>query len=158
MYNRQKAVDYAYIWWNKRNPVFYNFDKIGGDCTNFVSQCLFFGGIEMDYSAQGWYYKSLYSRSPAWTGVDEFFDYATKNNALRGVKAYNTKIIQMEIGDIVQFMQIGEDTYHHSLIITDILGEPNIENILVTCHTVDAKNKPLSDYQIKAVRFLKILN
>ena len=42
-YNREKAVAYAHSWAYGRNPAYYNFDKIDGDCTNFVSQCIFSG-------------------------------------------------------------------------------------------------------------------
>ena len=38
-YDRQAAVDYAHRWAYHRNPDFYNFDELGGDCTNFASQC-----------------------------------------------------------------------------------------------------------------------
>ena len=38
-YDRGKAVAYAHKWAFGRNPAYYNFDKIGGDCTNFTSQC-----------------------------------------------------------------------------------------------------------------------
>ena len=27
-------------WATRRNPKYYNFDKLGGDCTNFISQCI----------------------------------------------------------------------------------------------------------------------
>ncbi len=40
-YNRENAVEYAKIWAYKRNPKYYNFDPVGGDCTSFVSQCLY---------------------------------------------------------------------------------------------------------------------
>ena len=40
-YDRQAAVDYAHRWAYHRNPDFYNFDELGGDCTNFASQCLY---------------------------------------------------------------------------------------------------------------------
>ena len=42
-YDRQAAVAYAHRWAYLRNPAFYNFDKLGGDCTNFASQCLYAG-------------------------------------------------------------------------------------------------------------------
>ena len=38
--NLEKELDYAQKWALSRNPAYYNFDDIGGDCTNFVSQCL----------------------------------------------------------------------------------------------------------------------
>ena len=40
-YRRMHAVEYARTWALSRNPLFSRFDTFGGDCTNFVSQCLF---------------------------------------------------------------------------------------------------------------------
>ena len=40
-YNRQSAVEYARRWALGRNPAYYDFEGIGGDCTSFVSQCLY---------------------------------------------------------------------------------------------------------------------
>ena len=42
-YDRRRAVEYALRWALSRNPEYYDFEDIGGDCTNFVSQCLFAG-------------------------------------------------------------------------------------------------------------------
>ena len=33
-YNRQLAVEYAHRWAYDRNPKYYNFSGIGGDCAN----------------------------------------------------------------------------------------------------------------------------
>lgn len=41
LYDRFSAISYAKRWALARNPKYYNFDSIGGDCTSFVSQCLF---------------------------------------------------------------------------------------------------------------------
>lgn len=48
-YNREKAKQYAKKWAYLRNPSYYDYDKIGGDCTNFVSQCIFAGAGHMNY-------------------------------------------------------------------------------------------------------------
>lgn len=158
MYNRKKAIDYAYAWWNKRNPMFYNFDKLGGDCTNFISQCLYFGEIQMNtYSTNGWFYHNSYSRSPSWTGVEEFYNFATNNKSNFGPKVKVVTISEIEIGDIVQMKQTG-NRYHHNLLITKITKKNSLINIFVTCHTNDAKDKKLSDYYFNEIRFLKILN
>ena len=54
-YNRQKAIEYANKWAFKRNPKYYNFDSLGGDCTNFVSQCIYVGSNKMNYTKlYGW--------------------------------------------------------------------------------------------------------
>ena len=156
-YNRQKAIEYAKYWWNKRNPNYYNFDKIGGDCTNFISQCLLAGGFYMNTSPNSWFYYSSSNRAPSWTGVNELFDFITKNKTNYGPKAKLVAIEDVQVGDIIQLLQSGND-FHHTLIITQILGEPSLNNILVTCHTRDAYNKRLSDYMFKKIRFLKLLS
>ncbi len=158
MYNREKAVEYAYKWWNKRNPLFFNFDGYGGDCTNFVSQCLYYGEIEMNtISPPFWFYKNSYNRSYSWTGVVEFFNFITTNTSTLGPRAKVVTINDIEIGDVVQMLQSG-DRFHHNLLITKIQGKKSLENIYVTCHTNDAKDKRLSDYYFQQIRFLKILN
>ena len=70
-YDRVRAVSYALKWALSRNPRYYDFENIGGDCTNFVSQCLYAGCRVMNYSGDdGWYYISPDDRAPAWTGVE----------------------------------------------------------------------------------------
>ncbi len=158
MYNREKAVEYAYKWWNNRNPVFFNFDDFGGDCTNFISQCLYYGGIDMNIvNSPFWFYKNSYNRSYSWTGVVEFFDFVTQNKTNLGPKAKVVTINEIEIGDVVQMLQNG-NRFHHNLLITKIQGLKTLDNIFVTCHTNDAKDKRLSDYYFQQIRFLKILN
>ena len=49
-YNREKAVSYAEKWAFSRNPRYMSFDGIGGDCTSFVSQCLYAGSGVMNYT------------------------------------------------------------------------------------------------------------
>lgn len=66
-YNRFAAVAYARTWATSRNPAYYNFEEIGGDCTNFASQCIYAGARIMNYTPTfGWYYRSSYDRSPSW--------------------------------------------------------------------------------------------
>lgn len=36
-YDREQAVQYARMWAYDRNPAYYDFSNLGGDCTNFVS-------------------------------------------------------------------------------------------------------------------------
>ena len=49
-YDREAAVRYAHRWAYGRNPRFYNFDELGGDCTNFASQYLYAGTGIMNYT------------------------------------------------------------------------------------------------------------
>jgi hypothetical protein len=69
-YNRTRAVAYAKTWALKRNPNYLNFDKLGGDCTNFASQCIFAGSGVMNYTpVLGWYYNNSQDRTASWSGV-----------------------------------------------------------------------------------------
>ena len=75
-YNREYAVAYARRWALMRNPLFIDFTGIGGNCTNFVSQCLLAGSSVMDFTPTfGWYYRSPEDRAPAWSGVEQLYDF-----------------------------------------------------------------------------------
>jgi hypothetical protein len=56
-YRREAVVAYAERWWNEPNNAYENFDV---NCTNYVSQCIFAGGMPMHYTGRresGWWYK-----------------------------------------------------------------------------------------------------
>lgn len=83
IYNRQNVLNYAKKWALGRNPMYYNYDSIGGDCTNFVSQCIFSGCNIMNYSKQnGWYYINANDKSPSWTGVQFFYNFLCNNKSV----------------------------------------------------------------------------
>ena len=85
-YDVTRALEYARKWAFARNLRYYNFDALGGDCTNFISQCLYAGCGVMNYTPDtGWYYISLNSRAPAWTGVPFLYNFLVNN---RGTGPY----------------------------------------------------------------------
>ena len=43
-YNANNAISYARRYCGKYNPSYANYRNMGGDCANFVSQCLIAGG------------------------------------------------------------------------------------------------------------------
>ncbi len=59
-YNRDEVYNWAYTHWNNYSKEYLNFGDEkwkGGDCTNFVSQCLRAGGAANDKSGDfQWYY------------------------------------------------------------------------------------------------------
>ena len=44
-YDPNKAIAYAKKWAKSRNPKYHDYSNEGGDCANFVSQCLIAGGL-----------------------------------------------------------------------------------------------------------------
>ena len=84
-YDRFAGVSYAHRWAYERNPKYMNFDELGGDCTNFASQCLYAGAGVMNFTPTfGWYYNSGKDRAPAWTGVPYFFNFLTRKQKTPG--------------------------------------------------------------------------
>lgn len=153
-YNRNKAVSYAYKWALSRNPKYYNFDGIGGDCTNFVSQCIHAGCEVMNYTRNvGWYYKSPNDRAAAWTGVEYLHRFLTtnKNEGPHGKELPISQIKYAEPGDIIQLNYTG-DIFGHSLFIVETHPQ-----ILVAQHSSENfYGKPFSDYWYDSARLIKI--
>lgn len=151
-YDRQAATAYAYEWAFKRNPRYYNFDKIGGDCTNFVSQCLFAGSGVMNHKkVYGWYYYSASNRAPAWTGVAYLYNFLIDNKE-SGPFAEETSRDYVQPGDILQLGNVHGNFYHSQIIVASDQDE-----IFTSAHSDDAYMRPLSTYNYATVRFLKIL-
>lgn len=101
-YNRQKAIEYAKKWAYGRNSNYYNFDSVGGDCTSFVSQCIYAGAKVMNYDKiKGWYYSSGNNKSPSWSGVEYLYKFLVNN---KGVGPYGKEVGEesIQIGDIAQ--------------------------------------------------------
>lgn len=155
MYQRQKAVDYAEKWAYKRNPAYYNFDEIGGDCTNFISQCIYAGSGVMNYTPDvGWYYISASNRSAAWTGVPYLYNFLTTNKG-PGPFGKELSLDQAQIGDVIQ-LSFDSVVFSHSLLVTQTGTIPSPENILLATHTYDAFDRPLNTYSYQLSRLIHI--
>jgi hypothetical protein len=157
-YDRASAVAYARQWAYGRNPAFYDYERIGGDCTNFASQCVYAGGGVMNYAPTfGWYYIDANDKSPAWTGVEFFYNFMTRPQATVGPVAVDTTISDMEPGDVVQLSFTGK-SWDHTPVVVEVRGRPTQpSDILVAAHSYDADNRPLDTYEYKAIRFLHFL-
>ncbi len=154
-YDREAAVAYAHQWAYGRNPDFYNFEKIGGDCTNFASQCVYAGSGVMNYTpVYGWYYISANDRTASWTGVQYFYNFMTGNGGA-GPFGREVSISEVEPGDVVQ-LATNQPQYHHTPVIVAIRGRPSLRSILVAAHSYDVDNRPLGSYDIKKIRFIHI--
>ena len=143
-------MEYARRWAMDRNPKYYDFSAIGGDCTNYASQCIYAGAKIMNYTPiMGWYYRSSTDRTASWSGVEYLYQFLVKN---KSVGPYGHLVSQNEVepGDIVQLGNY-EGGFYHSPVITEV--EPII---LVSAHTFDALDKSLNSYFYERVRFIHI--
>ena len=170
-YDAEKAVSYSYKWVDKtkiiRNPDYSDYSIYGGNCQNYVSQCLLAGGIPMDiegnYEQQWkWYsdfsnhYQTAWGRVPSWSGTEAFYEY-TKLNTGSGLVAKNTKYIYCASpGDIMQY--VVDDWARHSVIVSKIIYDDggNIVEILVNSNTTDHVDYPLTAYGYTNIRLIHI--
>ena len=101
-YDRAAAVRYAHIWAYGRNPRYYDYESIGGDCTNFASQCIYAGaGVMNDTPTFGWYYINANDKAPAWTGVEYLYNFLTRRTPSVGPFAGEVSPERIRPGDIV---------------------------------------------------------
>lgn len=155
-YDREKAVAYAHKWAYGRNPAYSDFSDMGGDCTNFVSQCLRAGGAPMNYTPTfGWYYASLNNRAPAWTGVQPFYRFIT-TNAKTGPYGWPAELHQLQIGDVMQLSFDNGVTFGHTALIVSVGEHPTPDNVWVATHSEDADNRAISHWSYALPRFLHI--
>lgn len=154
-YDREKAVDYAHKWAFGRNPAYYNYDDIGGDCTNFASQTLRAGGGVMNTTPTfGWYYYSANNKSPSWTGVQYLYNFLTTNKGV-GPFGHDAPISLAQPGDIIQ-LSFRSGQFQHSPVIVSVGEVPSFGNILIAAHTFDADNRPLFTYNWDDIRLIHI--
>lgn len=152
-YNREKVYEYAKKWAYSRNPNYYNYDPVGGDCTNFVSQCIFAGYGEMNYNKDnGWYYINGNNKSPSWTGVEFLYNFLISNKG-QGPFGIETTIDNLEIGDIIQLNFDGVK-FSHSLMV--IQSGKTVNDTLVATHTFDNFGKRVADYAYYNYRCIHI--
>lgn len=154
-YNREMAVAYAKEWALRRNPKYLDFHDIGGDCTNFISQCLYAANPVMNFTpTYGWYYITASNRAPSWTSVLYLHRFLT-NNQSAGPFAAEVPIDTILPGDIIQ-LKNANDLYYHTLLVTKTADTPAPENILVAAHTDDSLDRPLDTYFYAGLRCLHI--
>ena len=151
-YDREAAVFYAQKWAYSRNPRYYNFDDLGGDCTNFVSQCIYAGCGVMNFTPTfGWYYIDVNQRAPAWTGVEYLSNFLTSNTG-EGPFAEETDQSGVVPGDVVQLVDDSGRLYHTLLVVAVRRGR-----IYVSSHSADSFLRRLNSYNAAGFRFFHIL-
>lgn len=118
-YDRDAAVSYANDWAEDANPKYTNYIDQGGDCTNFVSQCLYAGGMSKSSTWK--------PNSSAWIDAKYFRNYWKDKDYDYRCYSVSTALHEWDTiysllwpGDIVQYgSSISSSSTTHSQIITD---------------------------------------
>jgi hypothetical protein len=155
-FDREKALKYAHKWAYARNPDYLDFENLGGDCTNFASQCIFAGCGIMNYApVYGWYYSNSYNRTASWTGVNYLYEFLT-NNTGTGPYAELVDFSETEVGDIAQISFSDSRNFDHSPIIVKKESQSGKNGIFIAAHTFDTDFYRLTDFEPLYVRYLHI--
>lgn len=155
-YDRAAAVRYAHLWAYGRNPRYFDYEGIGGDCTNFASQCLYAGAPVMNFTPElGWYYIDANDKAPAWTGVEYLYNFLTRPAPSLGPAARETTLSRLRRGDLVQLSFDGV-RWQHTPVVVSVGSGARLSDILVAAHSQDADDRPLSTYAFRALRLLHI--
>jgi hypothetical protein len=106
----------------------------------------------------GWYYISPEDRAPAWSGVDEFFnfltgapDFVSQNGGVGPYGVRASRADQITAGDVVQ-LQNSSGEFYHTLIISGFTDS----DVLVCAQSNDALDRPLSSYNYASLRVIHI--
>jgi len=125
-FNRQAAYGYAYKWWNDYNNHYNDYSGSGGDCANYVSQCLIAGGLSLHNGTDGTGYGVYPDRDRASlsNGTISYCDYL--NTHLRNYQKTNVTFVteaaayvpdEITIGDVVIFGEELADNWEHAMIV-----------------------------------------
>lgn len=157
-YDRQKALEYIRRFALEPNPnVAYCAEgsawhptegRTPADCTNFVSQVLWYGGLPMEYTGgdDGWWYTKSCGRSgssASWRAVNRLVAYLTVISR-RG--EFRKSARDLRVGDLIFYRLRREDDgyrcdqgnlFNHSTVVSGFAedGEP-----LVSYHSNEAED------------------
>ena len=144
-YDNEAAVSYALKYAvrpNQAYPYIAFHGDGGGDCTNFISQCLHFGGAPMDFkSSRPWWYKSVGNFkkwSLSWASAHSLY-WCLKIRGIHdmpGIKGIETPDINiLSFGDIIQYENSKGVIYHSAMVTAFDSRGP-----LISQHSYDAEN------------------
>lgn len=128
-----KQLGYALSHWENYNAAYGNYNPLGGDCANFVSQTLL---------ARGWQMNSTWSSaggrgSLAWVFAPALEDWLASDASLGLTKLDDTQRDQLKLGDIAFFDWNGNGNPDHVMIVSDIIHDADGLKIKVAGHNIN---------------------
>ena len=142
-YLRNAAYGYANQWFQSRNPHYNDYTGVGGDCANFVSQCLIAGGMSLwqGTNGQGYgVYPDVDRPSESSNGTMPYCDYLHQHltkyepvNYYYFVSGVNATIpASIQVGDPVIFGN-ATDRYKHAMLVVAV----GAGDLTLAAHTGD---------------------
>ena len=139
-YNVSNAIAYADKYCINYNSAYNSYKGRGGDCANFVSQCLYAGGFKQD--------SVWYKHSVAWINVMKqiahFRDYGNFLNAT------NSNLIR---GNPIYFDWNGDGVYDHATIS---VGRNNSGVAILDSHTRDLYHATWTNWSFRKAATIQL--
>lgn len=145
-YNGATAAAYADTYWSNYNSAWPNFARKGGDCTNFVSQALYAGGLTMrtspTYSGDAaWYMLANHNKwswSNPWVNAEDNSILMLQNEpgVTKVADVYGIAPGQIvadgdaQPGDVVLYDWNNDGTFDHENMITASDGTKNTDGTI----------------------------
>ncbi|PEA29973.1 amidase domain-containing protein, partial [Bacillus toyonensis] len=160
-YDPNAAVNYALTWALSRNSAYNDYSGGGGDCTNFVSQALYAGGMRpiikdnltidspMVTDGPYWFSKKVdmslrYRVSASWMNVEKFYDFwSQRANMVTKTWSPMQVYYGSSPGDVIQYQYAGGGTKWHSLMVTG--KNTSKKTIYISQHSGNRKNEDYSN-------------
>ena len=156
-YDRAAAYDYLMAYCGKRNPAWYAYDDVGGNCMNFGSQVLLAGGIPEDEKGdEEWYWDGQNDLDLSWINVGHFYDYCCDNQGYGLVADTEAGYYTGEVGDVLIVGFAGD--HRHTTVISHVVKDESGDTVdyLISCNTTNYRDFPASAYYYTFHRLVKI--
>ncbi len=164
-YDRQAAAAYAAQYCLARNSSYTNYDELGGNNQNYVSQVLRAGGIPNDTTGNWkWKYygdnvdetEMKTGRTPSWIGSYYFYNYASSNYDSGLACTVGANFFAAEGGDVMM-TGLEDGVYNTSYAVLDTYEEDGaVIDILLGSNSVDRENWPMTASFAPCVSMIKI--
>ena len=139
-YNVSNAIAYADKYCINYNSAYNSYKGRGGDCANFVSQCLFNGGFPQD--------SVWYKHSVAWINVMKQIAHFKQYGSF--MSANNGNILT---GNPIYFDWNGDNTYDHATIC---VGRNNSGVPILDSHTKDLYHATWNNWSFKQAATIQL--
>lgn len=131
-----KEMQYAFAHWNGStyNASYINFNAVGGDCQNFVSQALLARGLKQSDS---WYYNSSGSHSESWGYAPSFDTLLANTPSLGFTRLDDSQRSQLAVGDLAYFDWNDNGVPDHVMIVSRVYTVDGQTKISLVGHNLD---------------------
>ena len=165
-YDYNLSVAYANTFYTNYNPNYPDWNEYGGDCANFISQCLRAGGKKYEgipgksdsSSFKYWFSKgnktdtSMVSSTHRWANAFRLYWQNNSSSYKRFKRLFLDAYIYGDIGDVVSLIDDSTGLVYHTLLIIDNIQDE--QDFIIAAHDEDTNSTRLSQKLYEDTSFI----